>query len=88
MMASMRKPWFRPKLYGYGFTPISWEGWLATALFAGGLAATFTFAPGFFSDRTAGAVATAAIAAALIAVFVVVSLRRTEGEMRWRWGRD
>jgi hypothetical protein len=24
------KPWFRRKAIGYGFTPISWEGWLVT----------------------------------------------------------
>ena len=26
----MKKFWFRPKRLGYGFAPISWEGWLAT----------------------------------------------------------
>ncbi|MDP7477394.1 MAG: hypothetical protein QF442_03020, partial [Candidatus Peribacteraceae bacterium] len=26
----MAKYWFQPKSYGYGFYPISWEGWLAT----------------------------------------------------------
>jgi hypothetical protein len=26
-------PWFRRKSFGYGWTPASWEGWLATALF-------------------------------------------------------
>ncbi|EKD95256.1 MAG: hypothetical protein ACD_25C00002G0004 [uncultured bacterium] len=26
----MSKFWFRPKRLGYGFTPISWEGWLST----------------------------------------------------------
>lgn len=28
------KYWFRPKLYGYGFFPISWEGWFLTFLLA------------------------------------------------------
>ena len=26
----MSKAWFRPKRFGYGFTPSSWEGVLAT----------------------------------------------------------
>ncbi|AHB40297.1 MAG: hypothetical protein ACD_25C00120G0007 [uncultured bacterium] len=26
----MKKYWFRPRRLGYGFAPISWEGWLAT----------------------------------------------------------
>ena len=29
-----KHPWFGPKLIGWGWTPISWEGWLATALCA------------------------------------------------------
>ena len=24
--------WFRPKRYGYGATPITWQGWLLTVL--------------------------------------------------------
>jgi hypothetical protein len=27
------RPWFRPKTFGYGATPNTWEGWLATILF-------------------------------------------------------
>ena len=26
----MSKYWFKPKRYGFGFFPISWEGWLCT----------------------------------------------------------
>ena len=24
--------WFRPKRYGYGATPVTWEGWLVVAV--------------------------------------------------------
>ena len=31
-----KEPWFGPKKYvGWGWTPISWQGWLATPLFLG-----------------------------------------------------
>lgn len=30
---SAGRPWFRPKDFGYGATPVTWEGWLATILF-------------------------------------------------------
>jgi hypothetical protein len=32
----MRHPslWFRPKHFGIGYSPATWEGWLATALLA------------------------------------------------------
>ena len=26
-------PWFRPKRYGLGFTPSSWQGWVATGTY-------------------------------------------------------
>lgn len=25
-----RKPWFKPRTFGYGWTPASWEGWAVT----------------------------------------------------------
>jgi len=29
-----KRPWFGPKQgFGWGWTPISWEGWLVTAFF-------------------------------------------------------
>jgi hypothetical protein len=27
-----KHPWFGPKRVGWGWRPVSWEGWLATAL--------------------------------------------------------
>jgi hypothetical protein len=27
------RPWFRPKRYGLGFTPSSWQGWVATGVY-------------------------------------------------------
>ncbi|MDB5444119.1 MAG: hypothetical protein JWP86_3102 [Phenylobacterium sp.] len=30
---SAGRAWFRPKDFGYGATPITWKGWLATLLF-------------------------------------------------------
>jgi L-threonylcarbamoyladenylate synthase len=29
----MKKLWFRRKTYGYGWTPVSWEGWAALAVY-------------------------------------------------------
>ena len=27
------RPWFRPKRYGLGLTPSSWQGWLVTSAY-------------------------------------------------------
>ena len=29
----VKHPWFGPKRFGWGWTPITWEGWLVTVLF-------------------------------------------------------
>lgn len=31
----MTGPWFRPKRYGLGFTPVSWQGWVLTGAYVG-----------------------------------------------------
>jgi hypothetical protein len=35
------RPWFGPRRYGWGLTPVSWEGWLLTAAYT---AAVFALA--------------------------------------------
>ncbi len=30
----MKRGWFGPKVYGWGASPASWEGWLATGIMA------------------------------------------------------
>lgn len=34
--------WFRPKTFGWGLTPITWQGWLYAAVWGGLLAAPFS----------------------------------------------
>ncbi|HLZ78954.1 MAG TPA: hypothetical protein VKQ09_06415 [Sphingomonas sp.] len=31
-MLNHPRSWFRPKRFGFGYSPATWEGWLATAL--------------------------------------------------------
>jgi len=31
-MPQDRKAWFGPRAFGYGYTPVSWEGWAVTAV--------------------------------------------------------
>ncbi|MCH8329117.1 MAG: hypothetical protein IIB81_01850 [Nanoarchaeota archaeon] len=74
------KYWFRPKKYGYGATPSSWEGWLVTLFFIL-LIISRTFqlqnnAPRFVIELI------------LIIIILVMILRyKTEGKWRWGWGK-
>ena len=83
----MARYWFRPRSYGYGATPATWEGWALT----GGMAlliAVSIFAMNALLDRSnfAAWIAWAVFVAGLTFVFVRISRQRTDGEWRWRWG--
>jgi hypothetical protein len=77
--------WFRPKRYGYGATPVTWQGWAFTlATVAVVILATLTVAhstaldPSFWLG--------VAIDFAAIVALVTICKFKTDGEWRWRWG--
>jgi uncharacterized membrane protein len=83
----MTRYWFRPKRYGYGATPISWEGWAVTlATVLAMVAVSFVLRLETRSDWALAALI-AFDAVALVLLFIV-SRCKTEGEWRWRWGAD
>ncbi|WP_448662194.1 hypothetical protein ACG3SL_16180 [Sphingomonas sp. CJ20] len=73
--------WFRPRRFGLGATPATWQGWLAVALFVGVSALLGNVAshgrPGFVI-----------LFVPLIAGFLWLCWAKTDGEWRWRWGGD
>ena len=83
----MTQYWFKPKSYGYGATPVTWEGWAVT------LAAIIVVAGSVFAMNLMLAQSNAVawlVWAALIAAatwwLVQFCRRRTDGEWHWRWG--
>ena len=84
----MNRYWFRPKRYGYGATPVTWQGWVVTAAVPA-LVVVSIFAMNRLVDRS-NALAWLVWAAFIVAVtiwFVWISRERTDGEWRWRWGK-
>ncbi len=83
----MSAHWFKPKHHGYGATPVTWQGWLVTALFAValGLGSVMTM----LALRDTGSVLgyAAWFAAVLGAVYAFTQFARakTDGEWAWRW---
>lgn len=71
--------WFRPKRYGFGATPSSWQGW---ALLLGFLAAVYAVVA-CFHDRPKVMLS---IIVPLLLVFLVITAKTTRGGWRWRWG--
>jgi hypothetical protein len=77
--------WFKPKRYGYGATPVTWQGW---AVMLGSVLAMVGVNLGLrLTERHhwALAVLIAFDAAALFMLFLI-SRRKTQGGLRWRWG--
>jgi hypothetical protein len=85
----MTRFWFRPKRYGYGATPVTWEGWVFTGVVAAILVGSgwLLLGTGRTSDMTMLLV-WCALVALVLAVSIVVAKSRTDGTWRWRRGRD
>ncbi len=83
----MTQYWFRPKRYGYGASPITWEVWAVTFAFAAVLVVSIV-AMEWWSGRTniVAWLIWGLFVAATVWWFVQFSRRRTDGECRWRWG--
>ena len=83
-----KKYWFRPKSYGYGLEPISWQGWIAVLVFIG-ITGGAAYANGLFSPETVTVQATAHFIFdffILIMILLIWAKDKTEGEMKWQWG--
>jgi hypothetical protein len=85
----MTEYWFKPKRYGYGATPTTWQGWALTlgtvaVMLAGSLYLQFTA-----RDHLVLAITLMLAFDALALGFLTIAVRRkTEGAWRWRWGGD
>ncbi len=82
----MNRYWFKPKTYGYGATPVTWQGW---ALTIGGIAlsiAATAFVVLPHQMRPLGWLLWLAAMAIIVGGSWIISKRKTEGAWRWRWG--
>jgi hypothetical protein len=71
--------WFVPRLFGIGATPVTWQGWAVTI----GFAALLMLDMRFLHER----IAQIGVGVALVVLFSVIAIRKTEGGWGWRWGR-
>lgn len=82
-----KKYWFRPKRYGWGFTPISWEGWLATLIFV-----ALIYASVYVNEIYKETVNMEQIIRFLVDILIISTLftcfakDKTDGELKWHWG--
>ncbi len=76
------KYWFKPKGFGYGATPTTWEGWAVVIVFILYLISlSVLMTEGVNTDRYL------LYLFASIVVLVVISKKKTDGEWKWNWGK-
>lgn len=84
----MPKLWFAAKRYGYGWYPITWEGWLVIAVFVALLLLPPPLAAMAGPQRISEsvfAIAFSMYAAALTMLLLFICFKKGE-PARWRWG--
>lgn len=80
-----KKQWFKAKLYGWGWTPATWQGWLIILISIGLIILT-----GVGLDSK-GEPTTAEIVKFFVTIFIIVSVLlficyKTGEKPRWQWG--
>lgn len=71
--------WFKRKTYGWGWVPVTWQGWLVILVWAGIFALTIL---GFDHEWLKNTVL------ALILVIMLIGICVVKGEKpRWQWGK-
>lgn len=88
MRLPLGKPWFGPRRFGYGVSPISGEGWACLGLYILSMAVI----PSLWGRELRGMEAIGILAALLVCtavLLVVVWLKLDRSRpLRWRWGED
>ena len=81
----MTEYWFKPRQFGYGVTPITWQGWLVTVATLIVVIGSAMMVP-LFADKTRWVFVIVPIDLLAIVALLIVSRLKTDGEWRWRWG--
>lgn len=77
--------WFKRKLYGWGWTPVKWQGWLVIFLF---VAAIFGLALSAKPNYTGAEIAFKFITPLIILVSLLLVVCYKKGEKPgWQWGK-
>lgn len=83
----MTKYWFKPKTYGYGLTPISWEGWVVTLIFVGILVLAAYANQMFLYPRPEEVAGFVLDVTVFTTLFTLLCKGKMNGKLGWRWGK-
>lgn len=80
-----KKLWFRAKMFGWGWYPVSWEGWVVIALYVYAvIKSTWALAPQHSGSDELFALAIRIVPPTICLLIICYA----KGERpRWRWGK-
>lgn len=86
----MKKYWFKPKRYGYGAYPVTWQGYLFLFVMIG-LVLVSAYINGFFNLSQPTIPVESILRflldlVILIGLFTALAHDKVDGELAWRWG--
>lgn len=85
MKESSMKLWFKAKRYGWGWYPVSWQGWLVLGVYLGGLVVNFVRIDG--TSLSIGDTLVRFVPEALILTGILIGVCWVTGEPpAWHWG--
>jgi hypothetical protein len=84
---AMTTYWFKQRQFGYGATPVTWQGWVIT------IGSVLVIAAATAWLTTLSAINPWFWVAVLIDAVVIIAIleiarRKTEGGWRWHWGNE
>ena len=78
--------WFKRKLYGWGWTPARWQGWVTVIVFA--FLIGFTTALSLHDYRTEGIDWVRFLLPTIVLVGLLIFICYKKGEKpKWQWGK-
>lgn len=83
----MKKLWFRRKLYGWGWTPTTWQGWLVIGIYIIALIKISDFVE-VNSLSQNDALKNVSIPVIIITSLLIIICYSKGEKPRWQWGKD
>ena len=89
-MSQSEKLWFKRKLYGWGWTPSSWQGWVSLIVYVVLISLIVMsreeYIPG--NDMSGSNFLTFALPIFLLTTFFIILLFKKGEKPRWQWGKN
>jgi len=88
MNMKKNKYWFKSKRFGWGYVPISWEGWLSVAIFM-----VLIYLSGYLNNVYQEPINNKDLLSFLFDTFIIILVtlpfyqKKSKDKARWRWGK-